>query len=149
MIGLVEPLDPPEALVDAEPGAVDLLPVGDDARDRAEAARDPHRARVGEGRQPAVEHARVELVGLAVDVEIGAREAGRHQRRAERHDVGKQRVDEGVLRAPERHGVEPRGGKERARIDGAGVRRVEDERNCLPGGLQHVVRRLEIGLGCG
>ena len=84
VIGLVEPLDPRAAPRRPEAAAIDLLAVGDDAGDGAEPAGDAHRARVGEGRQPALEHARVELVGLAVDVEIGAREARRHQRRAER-----------------------------------------------------------------
>ena len=54
-------------LFDRDPAAIDFLSVADDARDRAEPAGDPHRARIGEGRKAAVEHARIELVGLAVD----------------------------------------------------------------------------------
>ena len=88
--------------------AIDLLPVGDDARDRAEAAGDAHGAGVGEGRQTPLEHARVELVGLAVDVEIGPGKARRHQGSAEPDDAPEQGVHMGVLRAAKAQRVEPR-----------------------------------------
>ena len=68
VIGLVQALDPPQRLVDRNPLVVDFLRVADHARDRAEPAGHPHRSRIGERRQAAVEHARVELIGLAIDV---------------------------------------------------------------------------------
>ena len=86
---------------------VDFLRVADHARDRAEPAGHPHRARIGERRQPAVEHARIELVGLAIHVDIAARKMRAHQRIAARHHAGDQFVDEGVLRAPQRREIEP------------------------------------------
>ena len=49
VIGLVEPLDPPQRLVDGRRPAIDLLPVGDDPRDGAEPAGDPHRAVLAKG----------------------------------------------------------------------------------------------------
>ena len=107
VIGLVEPLDPPQRVVDRDALVVDLLGVADHAGDRAEAAGDPHRAGVGEGRQPALEHARVELVGFPVDVDEAAREMGPHQRMAALHDAEQQFVDEAVLRAPQGREVEP------------------------------------------
>jgi len=138
MVGFVDALDALEPLGHLERPRVDLLGIGDDPRDRAEAAGDAHRAGVDVARQPAGEHPGVELVGLAVDVEIGAREVRPHQRRSLRHDAGEQPVDEGVLGAADGVGVEPRGGEEAARIAAAGVRRVEDERRPLGGRLQHL-----------
>jgi hypothetical protein len=127
VIGLVEPFDPVQRLVDGEAGAIDLLPVGHDPRDRAEPAGHAHRARVGEGRQAAVEHARVELVGLPVEVQIGARKAGGHERRAQIRHRSEQLVHEGILGAPQGHGVEPGCGQEGGRIHRARMRHVEDE----------------------
>ena len=106
VIGLVQPLDAPQRVVDRDALVVDLLRVADHARDRAEPARDPHRARIGERGQAAVEHARIELVGLAIHVDIAAREMHPHERVPARHDAGDQVVDEGVLRAAQGREVE-------------------------------------------
>ena len=108
VIGLVEALDAAERVVDRDALVVDFLGVADHARDGAEAAGDPHRAGIGEGRQAAVEHARVELVGLAVDVDIAAREMRPHQRIAARDHAREQLVDEGILGAAQGREVEPR-----------------------------------------
>jgi hypothetical protein len=62
--------------------------------------------------QPAVEHARVEFVRLAVDVDIAAREVRPHDRVAARHHAGDQVVDEGILGAAQRRQIEPRGQEE-------------------------------------
>ena len=75
VIGLVERLDPRQRVVDRKALAIDLLAVADHARDGAETAGHPHRSRIGKARQPPGEHPRIELVGLAVDVDIGARES--------------------------------------------------------------------------
>ena len=119
VIGLVEPLDAAQRIVDRDALVVDLLRVADHARDRAEPARDPHRAGIGERGQAAVEHARVELVGLAVHVDIAAREMRPHQRVAARHHAGDQVVDEAVLRAAQGREIEPGGLQEGAGIDAA------------------------------
>ena len=50
--------------------------------------------------QPVAEQSRIELVGLAVDVEISAREMGVEQGGAERGDEAEQLLDIGVLGAP-------------------------------------------------
>ena len=73
-----------KARADRQPLAIDLLGVGDDPRDGAEPADHPRRLACWRNPAAAVEQLRIELVGLAVDVEIGARKARRDQRRAER-----------------------------------------------------------------
>ncbi len=93
----------------------------------------------------------VELVGLAVDVEIGPREGRLHQRRAEADDGGVEPVDEGVLRAAQGHRVEPRGRHERGRVDRPRMPGVVDERQGLPLRLVHPkggVNRLAGGTTC-
>ena len=117
VIGLVEAFDPPHRVVDRNALAVDFLGVADHAGDGAEPAGDPHRAGIGEGRQAAVEHARIELVGLAVDVDIAAREVRPHHRMAAAQHAEDQLVDEGILRPAQRRHVEPRGGQEFPRVD--------------------------------
>ncbi len=86
---------------------VDRLRVADHSRNRAEADGDPQRAGVGVIGQRTVENLRVEFVGLAIDVEIGARKQSPQQRRAEPDAGQEQFVDEGVLGAPEGQRVEP------------------------------------------
>src|SRR6202011_633890 len=80
VIGLVERLDPRQRVVDGKPLTIDLLSVADHARDGAETAGHPHRSRIGEARQAPREHARIEFVGLPVDVDIGAREVDPYSR---------------------------------------------------------------------
>ena len=85
MIGPVDRLDPVERLGDGQRMRVDLDIFRDDAGDGAEPAGNAHRADIGIGRQFAVEHAGIELIGLAIDVEPGAREMRPHQRGPQRH----------------------------------------------------------------
>ena len=106
VIRFVEFLDPRDRFLHGEPRAVDFLSVGHHPRHRAEAAGDTHGPRVGERRKPPVEHARVELVGLAIYVEIGPWEVRSHERRAEIDHGREQAVDIGVFRAAERQRVE-------------------------------------------
>ena len=63
--------------------AIDRLAAGGHARDHAEARRDARRAVVQRPRQRPLEHAGVELVGLAVGIDVGARKAGGQERHAE------------------------------------------------------------------
>src|SRR5215212_4493215 len=132
MIGLVEPFDAPERFIHREAPTINLLPVGDDPRNRAKAAGDAHGARVDEGRQPTVEHPGIEFVRFAVDVQVSAGEARGHQGSAERQHPREEAVDEGVLRTPQGQGVETRGRQESVWVDDAGVRRVENEGGPLP-----------------
>ena len=115
-------------VVDRDALVVDFLGVADHPRHGAKPAGDPHRAGIGEGGQPALEHARIELVGLAVDVDIAAREMRPHQRIAALDHAGDQFVDEAVLGAAQRREIEPRHRQEVARIDRAAVRRIEQHR---------------------
>ena len=99
VVGLVEALDAPQRIVDRNALVVDFLGVADHPRHRAEATGDPHRAGIGEGRQPAFEHARIELVGLAIDVDETAREMRAHHRIAALDHARDQLVDKAVLGA--------------------------------------------------
>ncbi len=128
VIGLVEHLDPPQRLVDVEPLAIDFLAVADHARDGAETAGDPHRAGVGKARQPPGEHPRVELIGLAVHVDIGAREVDPDDRKAAIADAGDHLVHEAILGAAQRRHIYTRRLDEFGRIDRARMRGIEDDR---------------------
>src|SRR6516162_5177695 len=110
MIGAVQPLDSPLRLSEAKLFRVNLFAAGDDSSDCAETHTDPRRSCVDEFRQGVDEHARIELVGLAVYVDIGTREAGRQQRSSETRSGPEELVDKAVLGPPQSHWVEPRGG---------------------------------------
>ena len=128
MIGTVQPFNPPLRLREAKLFRVNLFAAGDDPSDRAETHANPWRSCIDEFRQGVGEHVGIELVGLAIDVDIGTREARRQQRRAEVRCGPEELVDKAVLGPPQSHRVEPRGGEEIGRIFGPAVRRGEDER---------------------
>ena len=137
MKGLVDQVDPSQRRVDGQGVGVDFLALRDDARDRAEAAGDAHRADVGIGRQGAGEHLGVEFVRLAVHVQPGAREVGPQKRRAEGGGFQHQCVDAGVFRAADRLTVEARGGEEVLGVATAAVRRTQDDRKRAAPGRNH------------
>ncbi len=83
VIGLVTALDALHRGGKRHAPLIDLHVLGDDARDRSQATGDASRIAVGKRRQRIGEHPRIELVGLAIDVHIGAREMRNEQRRAE------------------------------------------------------------------
>ena len=85
MVRLVELIDARHRLADRQQPLVDLLRFADDPRDRAEAAGDAQRTGVGVGRQPALEHQRIEFERLAIKVEKGAGKVRAHERRAQAH----------------------------------------------------------------
>ncbi len=122
MIGVIEALDPLSCLGETKLPRIDLLPAGDDAGNRPETHADARRAGIDKARKRVGEHIRIELVGLAVDIEISAREAGRQQRGAEAGSGGEELVDKTVLRAPKGARIEPRCGEEIHRIFGAAMR---------------------------
>ncbi len=144
MIRLVERFYPPQGFINREPLAVDFLRVTHNARDGAEPARYPHRARIGKGGQAAIEHARVELVGLAVDVDIAAREMRTHQRVSAFHHAQKQLVDERILGAPQRREIEPRGDQKVGGIDPPTMRRIENDRAAPFFRLENFEGRIEL-----
>jgi hypothetical protein len=80
VIGLVQALDARQRIVHRDALVVDFLGVADHPRHRAEAARHPHRTGIGERGKAALEHARIELIGLAVHVHEATREMRAHQR---------------------------------------------------------------------
>ena len=106
VIGLVEALDPADGVVHRNALGVDFLGVADHACDRAKPARDPHRTGIGERGQPAVEHPRIEFVGLPVHVDIAAREMRPHDRVAAPKHPQDQLVDKRILRTAQRRHVE-------------------------------------------
>ena len=117
-----------QRVVDRDALVVDFLGVADHPRHGSQAARHPHRAGIGEGGQAALEHARIELIGLAVHVHEAAREMRAHQRIAVLHHAGDQVVDEAVLRPAQGGDIEPRDRQEGARIGRAAVRGIEQHR---------------------
>ncbi len=94
MIRLVEAFDAAQGVVHRNALVVDFLRVADHPRHGAQAPGHPHRAGIGKGRKPALEHARIKLVGLAVDVDKTAREMRAHHGKAARNHAGNQVVDE-------------------------------------------------------
>src|SRR5262249_13697054 len=132
----IKPLDALEGGADRQPLAIDFLSIGDDARDGAEAAHHASRLGIGELRHTAYEEFRIELVGLAIDVEIVPRKSGRNQRRAQVDDRLEQLVDVAVFGLSQCARVEPGGLKERLGVDAARVRRAEDHRSELLAGSQ-------------
>ena len=129
VIRAMEAVDAALGLGEGQLAGVDFLAARDDAGNRAEPRAYPRRGPVDKGRQCVGEHRGVELIGLAVDVEISARKAGREQRRAQLRCSGKQFVDKAVFGTPQRQRIEPRPGNELGRIIGAAVRRGEDQRH--------------------
>ena len=86
-----------QRIVDQDAVAIDLLAVADHARNGAEPAGDPHRAGIGKARKPAGEHAGIELIGLAIDVDIGAGKVDPHGRKAAIAEMADQLVHEGIF----------------------------------------------------
>src|SRR5215471_4546244 len=144
MIRLVQLFDPPEGIVYGNPLIINFLRVADDACDGTEAACHPHGARIGKRRQPSLEHARVELVGLAVHVDIAAGEMRAHQRMAALHHAEEKLVHEGVLGSPQRRQLEPCRGEKRTRIHASAVGRIEHDRTDPFGWLENFERRIEL-----
>src|SRR5204862_4126759 len=93
VIRVVEALDAPFGIGEAQLLGVDVLAAGNDAGDRAEPDANPRRAGIDVARQGVAKHRRVELVSLPVDVEISPRKTGREQRGAELWGGGEQLVD--------------------------------------------------------
>src|SRR6516164_1027807 len=77
MVGAIEALDAPVYLGEAQLLRVDLFRAGHAARNRAAAHPDARRAGIDKIWQCVVEHCLFELIGLPVDVDIGASETGR------------------------------------------------------------------------
>lgn len=138
VIRVVEALDAPFGIGEAQLPGVDVLAVGNDTGDRAEPDANPRRAGIDVTRQRVGEHRRVELVSFPVDVEISPRKAGREQRGAELRGGGEQLVDKAVFGLPQGQRIEPRRRDELRRIFGAAMRRGEDERQPARRRLVHI-----------
>ena len=149
VIRLVQRLDPRQPVIDRQPFAIDLLAVTDHARDGAETAGHPHRAGIGETRQAARKHPGIEFVGLAVDVDIGARKVDRDRRKAALAQIRDQLVHERIFGAAQRGQVDPRRFEEFARIDRAGMRGIEDDRRPPLSRLHDLERRRQFAIKLG
>ncbi len=99
MIGAVDGFDPPARLGERELAIVNLPPLRHQARDRAESGGHPGGPRACELRQVVHEHARVQLVGLTVHVDIGAGVAGQKNRAAVMRRTLQKVIHQGVFRA--------------------------------------------------
>ena len=144
MIGLVQPFDPPDRIIDGDALAVDLLGVAHHPRHRAKPACDPHRAGIGEGGQAALEHAGIKLVGFAIDVHVAARKVRPHQRVTALHHAQGELVDERVLGAPQGRDLEPGRREESPRVNATAVRRIEDDRPAPLARFDDLERRIEF-----
>src|SRR5437660_8886564 len=100
MIRSIVAFDSVPYLRKTELSCVNFLTAGDEPGDRAEAHADSRRTGINEPRQCVAEHARIEFVSFAIDIDIGPRKAGREQRRPEARCGSEQFVDEAVLRPP-------------------------------------------------
>ncbi len=148
MVRLVNRIDAPERILDRYAAGVDFHIFRNDARNGAEAAGNPQRIDIGIRRQHAVEHARIELIWLAVDVDIGAGKIGEQQRRSENTRRGKQLVDVMIFRAADGDALQAGLGDKIGGIDAATMGRAVDKGNCLRDGLQYL-KNLEITHFCG
>src|SRR4029078_4672335 len=124
-IRVVEAFNALQGIIDRYALVIDFLRITNHACHRSQAARDTHRTRIGERRQPAVEHTWIELIGLAVHVDKAAREMRAHHWKACVDHAGDQFIDEAVFRAAQGGDVEAAIGQEVARIDLAAVGRTE------------------------
>jgi hypothetical protein len=97
VIGSVQLFDPSLRLGETKLLGVNLFTAGNNPGDRAQTHPHPRRSCIDEFRQSVDEHVWIELVGLAIDVDIGAREAGRQQRCAEPRPGREEFVDKAVF----------------------------------------------------
>ena len=108
VVGQVDLLDTLAGFAEIDAAAIDFLAFRDDAGNGAEAPCHARRTGVGVARQLAGEHAGVELVRFAVEVDVAARHAGAQHGRAVA-DAGQEKlVDVAVLRLPQGQAREPR-----------------------------------------
>ena len=101
VVGNVDLLDAPARVGEIQPAAVDVLALGDDAGNGAEAACHARRTGVGIARQVAREHARVEFIGLAVEIDVAPRRQGPQHGRAVVHAGEEKLVHEAILGFPQ------------------------------------------------
>src|SRR5438094_2481359 len=97
MIRPIVAFDPLLYLRKAELVGVNFLAAGDEPSNRAETHANSRRTGINKPRQRVAEHARIEFVSFAVDIDIGPRKASREQWCPEARCRGKQFVDEAVL----------------------------------------------------
>ncbi len=117
VVGHVERTDAVVGFRIAQGRTIDFSRVSHHPRDRAQTARNAHRARVGVRWQRIMKHGGVKLIRLAVCIKIGTRKVGLQQRCAKPRAAAKNLVHETVLRAADRQCVQPRGREEGRRVD--------------------------------
>src|SRR6185503_294449 len=89
-------------------------------------------------------HTRIELVGLAVHVDIGAREIDRHSRKTEFAHTADQLVHEGIFGPAQRGHIDTGRLDEFGRIDRAGMWGIENDRRAPRGRLRDLKRRRQL-----
>ena len=145
VIGLVAALDPLHGDGQRHPALVDLHVFSDDARDRAKPTGDARRIAVGKRRQRIGKHPGIELIGLSVDIDIGAREMRDEQRRAQPGRRREQLIDEMVFRPADRDIIESRLIQKGRRVSAAAMRGIIDEGNGLDRGLSNLEQLEFVG----
>ena len=133
VIGLVQLGQPCGGFGAVQLAAIDLGPVAHNARDHAQPGHHPRGGRIHRHVQGAVEHAGIQLALAAVDVQEGAGELRRQQRRPQPQRAGEQFVDKGVFGPAQGGGIQPGAGQQALRIAAPGMGRGEHERH----GLSH------------
>ncbi len=142
-------LDAAVGLGEGELAVVDLAPLRHQPGDGAQPRGHPRGAGPRELRQGVGEHRRVQLIGLAVHIDVGARIPGQQQAAAMGGRRLQQVVDQGVLGAA--HGVkaEPGRGAHVRGVMPSGVRGGEHQRGGRRAGgadgAANLVRRLQGG----
>jgi hypothetical protein len=140
MIGVIEVREPFPGFRGRKAPAIDLGAVAYDAGDDSQPRLHARSGRIVAHAQRRIEHRDIEFAGCAIDVQIGAREPGREQRRAAFDDAHEQLVHERVFRTPEADGTETARRHETRGIKPARMGRSEHERRRAARGLEHAER---------
>ena len=137
----------PGRLLEGKAAAINGLPARDHPGNGAEPRADAGRGAVDEVRQRSVEHSGIQLPGLAVGVAVDARKGGGQQGHAEGRGAREKLLHEPVLRAAERHRVQPAVREKGGRVMAARMRRGKNQRRGLPRRLVQQERWRGFGLG--
>src|SRR5215208_5837061 len=102
MIRPVKLVDAGKGILERDLAPINLLALAYHARNSSQSAHHPDRGGVGGSRQRPFDQMRVELIGFAVQVNIGTREICLEQRGTGFGGGGEQLIDEAILRASKR-----------------------------------------------
>ena len=136
VVGAVDGFNPRQGIGEAQAFAVDFFAFGHKPGDGAKAARHAGRTGIHVARQFAGEHAGIKFIGLAVEVDIGARHQGAQQRCAVVDAAHEQFIDVAVFRFAERCVGKPGHAQEIGGVLLATMGRIENSRRRPRAGRQ-------------